>query len=47
MFLVYNEGATPAGKPDIEVGYTLSRGDGGEAVCQDAEHVVQRDDAAG
>ena len=26
MFLIYNEGATPAGKPDIEVGYTLSRG---------------------
>ena len=26
MFLVYNEGATPAGKPDIEVGYTLTRG---------------------
>jgi len=26
MFLVYNEGAGPAGKPDIEVGYTLTRG---------------------
>jgi hypothetical protein len=26
MFLIYNEGATPAGKPDIEVGYTVSRG---------------------
>lgn len=26
MFLVYNEGATAAGKPDIEVGYTLTRG---------------------
>ena len=26
MFLVYNEGATPAGKPDLEVGYTLTRG---------------------
>ncbi len=26
MFLIYNEGGTPAGKPDIEVGYTLSRG---------------------
>jgi hypothetical protein len=26
MFLVYNEGATAAGKPDIEVAYTLTRG---------------------
>ena len=26
MFLVYNEGAGSAGKPDIEVGYTLTRG---------------------
>lgn len=26
MFLVYNEGATSAGKPDIEVAYTLTRG---------------------
>ena len=26
MFLVYNEAAGPAGKPDIEVGYTLTRG---------------------
>ena len=25
MFLIYNEGATPAGKPDIDVGYTVSR----------------------
>jgi hypothetical protein len=26
MFLVYNEGEVSAGKPDIEVGYTLTRG---------------------
>ena len=25
LFLIYNEGATPEGKPDIEVGYTVSR----------------------
>ena len=25
LFMVYNEGATPAGKPDLDVGYTLSR----------------------
>ena len=27
LFMVYNEGATPAGKPDLDVGYTLSRGE--------------------
>ena len=27
LFLVYNEGASPAGKPDLDVGYTLSRGE--------------------
>jgi hypothetical protein len=27
VFLIYNEGATPEGKPDIEVGYTVSRGE--------------------
>ena len=26
VFLIYNEGATSEGKPDIEVGYTVSRG---------------------
>jgi hypothetical protein len=25
LFLVYNEGATPAGKPDLDVAFTLSR----------------------
>jgi hypothetical protein len=26
IFLIYNQGATSAGKPDLEVGYTMSRG---------------------
>jgi hypothetical protein len=26
LFLVYNEGVTPAGKPDLDVGFTLTRG---------------------
>ena len=27
MFLIYNVGGTPEGKPDIDVGYTVSRGE--------------------